>query len=40
VDDVFDDIFIGIPRSELADIEVQKIVEALNRLIMRKDLEG
>jgi hypothetical protein len=39
VDDVFDDIFIGIPRSELADIDVQNIVDALNRIVSRKDLE-
>jgi hypothetical protein len=40
VDDIFDPIFIGIPRSESADIDVQNIVDALNRIVSRKDLEG
>ena len=37
VDDLLDPIFIGIPRSEPADREVQSIVDALNRMVSRRD---
>jgi hypothetical protein len=37
VDDMFDPIFIGIPRSEAADSDVQGIVDALNRMVSRRD---
>ena len=40
LDDFIDPIFIGIPRSELADIEVQNIVDALNGVVSRKNLDG
>lgn len=37
VDGIFDPIFIGIPRSEPADNDVQNIVDALNRMVSRRD---
>ena len=40
VDDIIDPIFIGIPRSESADRDVQRIVDALNHMISRRDQEG
>ncbi len=36
VDDIFDPIFIGIPRSDPADSDVQSIVDALNRMVSRR----
>jgi hypothetical protein len=39
VDDIFDPIFIGIPQSEPADSDVQSIVNALNRLVSRRNRE-
>ena len=37
VDDLFDPIFIGIPQSESADRDMQSIVDALNRMVSRRD---
>ncbi|MEO7863168.1 MAG: hypothetical protein ABIU05_22570 [Nitrospirales bacterium] len=39
VDDIFDPIFIGIPQSEPADSDVQSIVDALNRMVSRRNRE-
>lgn len=37
MDDILDPIIIGIPQSEPADSDVQRIVEALNRMVSRRD---
>jgi hypothetical protein len=39
VDDIFDPIFIGIPRSEPADSDIQSIVDALKRMVLRRERE-